>query len=58
MKFRAVKHMKKRSKAGCFAGRLAVAFGGGLIIAFILPAEWIVAILAVVLIIFGICGFK
>ena len=42
----------------CFAGRLAVAFGGGLIIAFILPAEWIVAILAVVLIIFGICGFK
>ena len=54
----AVEHMKKRSRAGCFVSRLAIAFGGGLIIAFILPAEWIVAILAVVLIIFGICGFK
>lgn len=50
--------MKKRTKVGCCIGKLAIAFGGGLIIAFILPPEWIVAILAVVLIIFGICGFK
>jgi len=42
--------MKKSS----FGGKCSAAFGLGMIVAFICPAEWLVAILACILIIIGI----
>ena len=46
--------MKKHS----FGGKCAAAFGLGMIIAFICPAEWLVAILAIILMIMGIFCFR
>lgn len=47
-----------RRKPGCIWGKLAVAFGVGLIVAFILPPTWLVAILAITLIVFGLVCLK
>ncbi len=47
-----------RGKHGCIWGKLAVAFGMGLIVALILPPTWIVAILSITLIIFGFVCLK
>lgn len=46
--------MKKR----CLGGKCSAAFGLGMIVAFICPAEWLVAILALILIIMGIFCFR
>ncbi len=47
--------MMKKSSLG---GKCSAAFGLGMIVAFICPAEWLVAILAFVLIILGIFCFR
>ncbi len=40
------------------AGKCAAAFGGGLIVALLCPPQWLVAILALVLIGMGIFCFR
>ena len=45
-------------KKSGFGGKCSAAFGLGMIVAFVCPAEWLVAILAFVLIILGIFCFR
>lgn len=45
-------------KKHCLGGKCSAAFGLGMIVAFICPAEWLVAILALILIIMGIFCFR
>ncbi len=45
-------------KKSGFGGKCSAAFGLGMIVAFVCPAEWLVAILAFILIILGIFCFR
>lgn len=45
-------------KKGSIGGKCSAAFGLGMIVAFICPAEWLVAILAFALILLGIFCFR
>ncbi|MBQ6819563.1 MAG: hypothetical protein IJP35_08180 [Clostridia bacterium] len=45
-------------KKNSIGGKCSAAFGLGMIVAFICPAEWLVAILALILILLGIFCFR